>query len=172
MNNRFDNTRLNRQAIRFLLDHRLGRVVTTDPGTGEMIVTPVRYVSDPNGAFITSLASGSRHAEAIRRGGRTMLSVATPHAARPHPSQWVDSLGDPTTEAIWHVQAAVEVETITQRDELERLLSRYVATLSQTPVPLNVTGPGAEASSGSLIGLRLHPVNLTARLHEPSLAVA
>ncbi|QNN25059.1 hypothetical protein HED60_23195 [Planctomycetales bacterium ZRK34] len=159
------NARLNRQAIRFLFTHRMGRLMTEDPITGEAIVTPVRYVNDDRGAFVTHLPAGGDHARAIERGGRTMLSVSAPH--RRLPEELIDEHGQPTPEAIWHVQAEVEVERITTPQALEKLLNRHVATLAQAPIPI-----GGSDLQRDLIGLRLHPVALTARLRESALAMA
>jgi hypothetical protein len=164
-NNNTANSNLNRQAIRFLFAHRMGRLMTDDPATGEPIVTPVRYVNDDRGAFVTHLPAGGAHARAIEQGGRTVLSVAAPH--RRLPTKLVDEYGQPTPQAIWHVQAEVEVERITTPAALEKLLNRHVATLAQTPIPL-----GGGDLQRELIGLRLHPIALTARLREPALAMA
>ncbi|MHC4995051.1 MAG: hypothetical protein ACYTGQ_08365, partial [Planctomycetota bacterium] len=45
--------RLDRHAVRFLLDHKLGRLVTEDPISREPAVTSVHYVADGDGSFLT-----------------------------------------------------------------------------------------------------------------------
>jgi hypothetical protein len=120
-----------RYAVRFLLDHRLGRLLTEDPISEEPFVTPVHYVSDGRGGFVTTLPADSPHIQAIRKGGLTLLSVSAHRAWLP---RHLDNRELQPADRIWHVQADVTAEVIEDPAEFEEVLRKQIASVLD-PLP-------------------------------------
>jgi hypothetical protein len=164
-------TLLDRAALRFLLNHHLGRLVTEDPLTGEPHVSPVHYAADETGSLVTHLSAESPHANAIRRGGRTMLSVRARH---PEPLRNpTDEHGLPTADALWQVQAELEPELIQPGPELEQVLQRQINAVLD-PLPQGDRQDplyrAARSELDRLVGVRLTPLKLRAYFHEHTAA--
>ncbi len=144
------------RAVRFLRTQRLGRLITTDPVTGEPHVSPVHYVTDEQGGFVTLLPNDSLQLAAIREGGRSVLSVQSTH----------------DVDAAWHVQAVVEIrltrDTETVRDILRRQIHAVLRDLPQEDKsdPLPRAG---QSEVEELVGLRMRLIDvvLRERTHPP-----
>lgn len=157
-----------RQALRFLLDHRLGRLVTTDPLTGEPHVTPVHYVPEilagggGGAAFLTILPADAPQVAAIRRGGSTILSVPSRKAGLPA------ALLEGRSSPVIHVQAQVQVELLQTLSDVEHVLRRQIASVL-APLPQedksDPVGRARQGELSKLVGLRLSVVDLASRLH-------
>ncbi|MBI1369348.1 MAG: hypothetical protein GC162_11935 [Planctomycetes bacterium] len=96
-----DSITLNRQAIRFLLDRRAGRLVS-DLHTGqEPLVTKITYRPGERGSFVTDVPADTAHAALLRRGGRATLHIVAPKG---------------THDGLWHVEAQVEIQPLRESD--------------------------------------------------------
>jgi len=138
-----------RRAIRFLHDHRLGRLITDDPSSGEPHVTPVHFVSDGGGGFVTHLPAGSAPAEAIARGGATWLSVQSDHV-RLH--------GEASDDvSLWHVQAQVEAELLSDEAAISDALARQLGE------PIEAVSGGGAVVVDHLVAARLRVISVSVR---------
>lgn len=164
---------LERQAVRFLLGHRLGRLMTADPDTHEPLVTPVHYVLDADGTLVTHLPADSAHVASIRRGGRSLLSVYARHAHIP--AELRDDDGVPTAQAVRQVQADVRTTLIEDPAEVAEVLDRQVSSVLQT------VGQRSEADAVSrvsqsvlahLVAVRMEIESVHVRLHDSVAATA
>lgn len=157
---------LDRQAMRFLIGHRLGRLLTLDPATDEPLVTPVHYVLDHDGALVTHLPRGSEHVEAIRRGGTSLLSVHANHAYVP--SELRDADGLPTPQAVRQVQAEVTAELVEQEDRVADVLHRQISSVLETigqESEADAAGRASRSALGQLVVVRMHIEQVRTRLH-------
>jgi hypothetical protein len=152
---------LNGNAVRFLLAHRLGRLMTIDPLTGEPRVSSVHYVSDGQGGFMTLLPVSGDHAAAIRRGGRTMLSVQShgdlPRALRANREGAAD---------IWHVQADLDVELVDNTEAVRQILRRQVRSVLIDLPQHDKSDPldrASETALAQLVGVRLRLIDVLVR---------
>ena len=164
---------LDRAAVRFLLNHHLGRLLSDDPATGEPHVSPVHYATDVDGALLTHLPIDSPHADAIRQGGRTMLSVRARHPEPVH--EPTDEHGLPSENALWQVQAELEPELIEDGPGLERVLRRQINAVLDPLPQRDKQDPlyrAARSALNQLVGVRLRPIKLRAYFHEGATAVA
>jgi hypothetical protein len=159
----------NRQALRFVLDHRLGRLVSTDPISEEPHVTPIHYVPEmPGGgsgrgaALLTILPADAPLLAAIRAGAPVMLSVPSRKSGLP------PLLADEADVPVTHVQAEVAVELLHDPADIERVLRRQIASVL-APLPQeDKSDPLPRAGRGELVklvGLRLSILNLHSRVH-------
>ncbi|MEX2671378.1 MAG: FMN-binding negative transcriptional regulator [Phycisphaeraceae bacterium] len=158
---------LERQAVRFLIAHRLGRLMTFDPVTDEPWVTPVHYVLGSDGALVTHLPAGAEHVQAIRRGGASLLSVYTRNAYVP--DQLRDDDGQPTARAVRQVQAEVDTRIIDSPDQVADVLRRQVASVLRA---IGQESEGDEAARAplstleQLVVVKMDIENVRVRLHE------
>lgn len=156
---------LDRAAVRFLLDHRLGRLLTDDPADGEPRVTPVHYVQGGDGDLLAHLPAGGGHAEAVRRGGRTLLSVRPADGILGGPP--IDEDGLPTASAIWHVQAEVDAELLEDPADVTEVLRRQIANVLEPLPQRDKSDPLQRAANSALrelVGVRLRLRSIKARL--------
>jgi len=153
------------RAVRFLIDHHLGRLMTECPKTGEAHIRPVHYVIDPlTGAFVTHLTAASDQVAAIRAGGRSVLSV---------PGERGRMGGDPALDAdasgdVWHVQAAVDVEVVDDPLSVQHVLRTQITDMmddlaDQADRSDPVDRVGRSVLDG-LVGLRMWPTAVWARV--------
>lgn len=150
-----------RAAVRFLLAHRLGRLMTYDPITAEPQVTPVHYVFDRDGSMLTLLPADSPHVAALRHGHTTSL-LSVRGEQLPAPSL----LADAATPAVWHVQAEVVTQlledTTDVRDILRRQITSVIADLPQHDKSDPTERAGASVLT-RLVGVRMKLLSLRAR---------
>lgn len=153
-----------RAAVRFLLAHRLGRLMTQDRITAEPQVTPVHYVFDRDGSMLTLLPADSPHVAALRQSGDTSL-LSVRGEQFPAPAVMIDA-DDSGGGAVWHVQAKVMTElledTAAVRDILRRQINSVIADLPQHDKSDPTERAGASALS-RLIGVRMKLLSLRAR---------
>ena len=154
---------LNGSAVRFLLAHRLGRLMTIDPLTNEPRVSAIHYISDAQGGFLTLLPADGDHAAAIRRGGRTLLSVQTP-------GDLPSSLrgGRQGADRIWHVQADLAVELTTDALAIRQILRAQVQSVLLDLPQHDKSDPLDRASDtalSELVGVRMRLIDVMARTH-------
>jgi hypothetical protein len=153
-------------GLRFLLRHRLGRLVTEDLITGQTFITPVHYVMDPTGGLVTLLPADSAHAAALA-GGRT-VSILSVHGEIP-PN--LDHIAGARSDAspVWHVQAEVETQVVSDLPGIRSILARQIhAVLADLPQadksdPLHRASPSDLAA---MLGLRLTITGLRAHSRE------
>lgn len=160
------------RAVRFLLAHRLGRLLTTDPITREPHVSPVHYVADDAGGFLTLLPANGAHARAIRAGGESVLSVQARHGHAPDPLRVHDSSG---TDRVWHVQAAVEARIIDTPEGIRHVLRRQIGAVIRDLPQHDKSDPLLRAPGsviGELVGVRLNLLDVILREHVPVAAPA
>ena len=146
---------LDRQAVRFLFANRFGRLLTEDPITGEPQATPVHYVPEGAGNLLIYLPAAGEHAGAIRRGGDSLLSVESSRARVPR--RLLDTDGQPTAAAVWHVQADVDAEVLDDPEAVAHVLDRQTETSSDRR--------GDAPFPSGLVAVRLRLIELRPRLH-------
>lgn len=160
-----------RQAMRFLLGHRLGRLMTIDPASGEPLVAGVHYVLDTDGALVTHLPADSEQVAAIGRGGASVLSVYARHAYVP--SELRDADGLPTPQAVRQVQVNVSARVIEGSDAVARVLHRQIAGVLETIGQATEADEISRARRSELEGLvvvRLAIESMKVRLYPDALA--
>lgn len=123
----FEPARIDRHAVRFLMDHKLGRLISEDLTTGEPLVTSVHYVPDADGSLLTLIPADSDLADAIRLGTQGMLSVQSRHDHVDRDA--TDAFGTPNAAAIWHVQATAEMTLIKEEGAVRDILGRQIASI-------------------------------------------
>lgn len=154
-----------RQAMRFLLDRHLGRLLTESPDTGEAHVSPVHYVMDPlSGAFVTQLPAGSEHAAVLRQGGRSVLSVPTSTVGVRGGDRY-DHAGLPTGAGIWHVQADVDIEVLDDPEAVRHVLRSQITDVFDGTGQSDddPTDRAPRAILSDLVALRMRPTAIWAR---------
>ena len=152
-----------RAAMRFLLSHRLGRLMNHDPITGEPQVTPVHYLFDRDGSLLTLLPADSAHADALRHGAAEgLLSVRGEQLHSP--TRCIDEVD--SGGAVWHVQAQVQTQLIDDplvvRDVLRRQISSVLADLPQQDKS-DPTDRAAPGTLSRLVAVRMKLLSLHAR---------
>ncbi len=111
---------MDRSAVRFLLGHRQGRLLTGDHVTGETWVSLVDYRFGRDGALVVELPSEGEQADAIRQGGYSVLNV-TAEPEHLH-GDVVDEHGLLTAHAIAHLSA--RVEAVIENDDAQTMVVR------------------------------------------------
>lgn len=168
------------QALRFLLAHRLGRLMTEDIITTEPHVTPVHYVFDQQGDIVTLLPAASAHAEALRRGATlSLLSVHGETLAMPQDLAAGGAPGAPGSFATRGapggilgpqgprgVQAEVEAELIEDLAGVRDILRRQITSVLHELPQRDKSDPVERAAASSLsrmVGVRLRLLRLHPR---------
>ena len=156
---------VDRAAMRFVLDRRLGRLLGDDPRSGEPVVVPVHYVPDGHGGLLTTIPTSSGLARSIRENGRAVLSV-TSHTTRP-PLMINESDDVLDASSIWHVQADVEGELLEESDEVREVLRRQIDAVLE-PIPqADKSDPltrAARTTFSKMVGVRLRVTGMRAQV--------
>lgn len=155
-----------RQAMRFLLDRHLGRLLSDNPDTGEAHVSPVHYVMDPlSGALVTQLPADSDHVAILRCGVRSILSVPASSIGVIAGDRF-DHAGLPTGAGIWHVQAEVEIEVLNDSNAVRHVLRSQIADVLDETGQDTAQDPTDRAPAtviDQLVAIRMRPTAIWAR---------
>jgi hypothetical protein len=158
------------QAMRFLLRHRLGRLVTENLISGDTHVTPIHYVLDDGGALLALLPAASEHALALRhRPTANLLSIGGELPPEPH------RLSIPGDESIWHVQADVEVDVVRDVDGVRAILAGQIHSVLADLPQADKSDPMPRATPSelaTLIGVRLRITGVRVHTHRHTHAAA
>jgi hypothetical protein len=142
-------------GLRFLLRHRLGRLVTEDLASGQTFITPVHYVMDPTGGLVTLLPAHSAHATALRLG--PTASILSVYGEIPPNLDHIPG-GSLASSPIWHVQAEVETELVSDLPGIRTILGQQIhAVLADLP-QADKSDPLPRASPtdlAAMLGVRL-----------------
>ncbi len=124
---------IDRSAVRFLLAHQSGRLITGDPATGETWVSLVDYRFGPEGALIVAMPEDEAHAHALREGGPCALTVMADRSFGHGPVTDEDGLATP--RAIAHLTAHVEADVAPsgQSDAVRLYVRNVEAYLRREP---------------------------------------
>ncbi len=156
---------IDRQAVRFLLDHHLGRLMTEDARLFEPYVSPVHYISDGTGGLLTVLPSSDPQLDAIGGGGVSVLSV--PSNLKSKPDLYVRDSDEVTQDAIWHVQASVDVTLDTNPVAIQSVLRGQVHAVLERIAQEDGSDPASRADQSvlsELVAVRMVITGVSARL--------
>ena len=112
-----------RQAIRFLMDQKAGLLFSVGREDRDPAVTRVFYAMDQSGALVAYLPRQSWHADILRHGGRTTLTVEGEERMVP---SWLTTDEDDPAVTISHVQADVHAEMIDDPVEIADHLIEWI----------------------------------------------